>query len=69
MPVDWRREAEAARRTRGDYEAQSRTPAMLERFRKEARRELGAAGTPLLAAKYFNKKPKPEQAGGGGLPS
>ncbi|MBP8155374.1 MAG: DUF2167 domain-containing protein, partial [Nitrospira sp.] len=22
-----------------------------------------------LAAKYFNKKPKPEQAGGGGLPS
>ena len=51
VPVDWRREVTAARRIRGDYEAESRTPAMLERFRKDARRELGAAGTPLLAAK------------------
>ena len=56
VPVDWRREAEAARRTRGDYEAQSRTPQMLERFRKEARRELGAAGTPLLAAKTEDQR-------------
>jgi alcohol-forming fatty acyl-CoA reductase len=49
--IDWRVEVAAARRTRADIEAQSRTPAMLTRFRKEARAELGAAGTPLLAAK------------------
>jgi alcohol-forming fatty acyl-CoA reductase len=49
--VDWRTEVAAARRTRADVEAESRTPAMLARFRKEARAELGAAGIPLLAAK------------------
>lgn len=49
--VDWRDEVTAARRTRTDAEAASRTPDMLERFRKDARRELGAAGTPALAAK------------------
>lgn len=49
--VDWRGEVDAARRTRADAEAESRRPEMLERFRAEARRELGAAGTPLLAAK------------------
>ncbi len=49
--VDWRDEVAAARRTRADAEAESRRPAMLERFRKDARDELGAAGTPLLAAK------------------
>ncbi|HUF33980.1 MAG TPA: HAD-IB family hydrolase [Acidimicrobiales bacterium] len=49
--VDWRAEVAAARRTRADVEAASRTPAMLARFRKEARGELGAAGTPLLASK------------------
>lgn len=49
--VDWRDEVAAARRTRTDAEAASRTPDMLERFRKDARREIGAAGTPLLAAK------------------
>jgi len=51
FPVDWRDEVAAARRTRADAEAESRTPPMLARFRKAARRELGAAGTPLLAAK------------------
>jgi fatty acyl-CoA reductase len=49
--VNWRREVEAARRTRSDVEAQSRTPDMLTRFRKDARAELGAAGTPLLASR------------------
>ncbi len=49
--VDWRDEVAAARRTRADAEAESRTPDMLDRFRKDARRELGAAGTPALAAK------------------
>ena len=51
FPVDWRDEVAAARRTRADAEAESRTPEMLARFRKSARKELGAAGTPLLAAK------------------
>ncbi|HEU5083215.1 MAG TPA: HAD-IB family phosphatase [Acidimicrobiales bacterium] len=49
--VDWRHEVAAARRTRADAEAESRTPDMLARFRKDARRELGAAGTPALASK------------------
>jgi HAD superfamily hydrolase (TIGR01490 family) len=49
--VDWRREVAAARRTRADVEADSRTPKMLQRFHKDARRELGAAGMPLLASR------------------
>jgi fatty acyl-CoA reductase len=51
VDVDWRREVEAARRTRVDTETASRTPERLGEFRKMARHELGAAGTPLLAAK------------------
>lgn len=49
--VAWRKEVDAARRTRADTEATSRTPERLARFAKDARRELGAAGTPLLASK------------------
>ncbi len=49
--VSWANEVAAARRTRGDVEAESRTPDRLTRFAKEARSELGAAGTPLLASK------------------
>ena len=49
--VDWRSEVDAARRTRSDLEAESRTPPRLQRFAKEARAELGAAGTPLLSEK------------------
>jgi HAD superfamily hydrolase (TIGR01490 family) len=49
--IDWRREVDAARRTRADVEARSRTPAMLARFHKDARAELGAAGIPLLASR------------------
>jgi HAD superfamily phosphoserine phosphatase-like hydrolase len=46
---DWRGEVAAARRARSDLDAESRTPARLEILRKAARRELGAAGTALLA--------------------
>ena len=51
IDVDWRSEVTAARRTRADFDAQSRAAEHLEEFRKQARHELGAAGTPLLAAK------------------
>ena len=51
IDIDWRQEVAAARRTRADAEAESRKPEMLERFRSDARKELGAAGIPLLAAK------------------
>jgi HAD superfamily hydrolase (TIGR01490 family) len=47
----WRPEVEAARRARGDADAGSRDPKQLARFQRQARQELGAAGTPLLAAK------------------
>ncbi len=49
--VDWRPEVAAARRARADTDAESRDPKMLARFQREARRELGAAGTPLLSAR------------------
>ena len=56
IEVDWRREVAAARRTRADFDAESRSAAMLEEFRKEARRELGPAGTPLLAEKTEQRR-------------
>jgi fatty acyl-CoA reductase len=49
--VPWRPEVAAARRARADAEAASRDPQLLARFTKEARAELGAAGTPLLASR------------------
>ena len=49
--IAWRPEVEAARRARGDADADSRDPKLLARFQAHARQELGAAGTPLLAAK------------------
>ncbi len=49
--VAWRPEVAAARRARSDADAASREPAALARFAKRARAELGAAGTPLLAAR------------------
>lgn len=49
--VGWRGEVEAARRARADSDAASREPRLLERFARAARSELGAAGTPLLAAR------------------
>jgi len=51
VDVNWRTEVEAARRIRRDTETASRTPERLAGFREQAHRELGAAGTPGLAAK------------------
>ena len=56
LDIGWRAEVDAARRARADAEAESRAPEMLRRFGKEARRELGAAGTPLLAAKTEQRR-------------
>ena len=49
--ADWRAEVAAARRARADTDAASREPKQLARFSKQARSELGAAGTPVLAEK------------------
>ena len=51
LGVDWRLEVSAARRARADADAASRDPKRLAGFRSGARNELGAAGTPALAAK------------------
>ena len=56
VDADWRSEVTGARRAREDAEAQSRTREALEGFRAEARRELGAAGTPALAAKTEQRR-------------
>lgn len=49
--LPWRPEVEAARRARADTDAASREPQRLARFARDARAELGAAGTPVLAAR------------------
>jgi alcohol-forming fatty acyl-CoA reductase len=49
LDIDWREEVSAARRQRGDSEAESRRPELLTRFSKQARNELGGAGLHLLA--------------------
>lgn len=49
--LDWRKEVAAARRLRGDIEADSRGSEQLAARRDEARKELGAAGAPALASK------------------
>ena len=51
VPVDWEEEVQAARHRRTVTEADSRTIEKLAEFRAQARTELGAAGTPALAAK------------------
>ncbi len=51
LGLSWRDEVTSARRLRSDSEAASRQPDRLAHFRAEARRELGAAGAPALAAK------------------
>ncbi len=51
VEVDWRAEVDNARGARVDYEQSSRTPGQLADLRKEAHRQLGAAGTPALADK------------------
>jgi fatty acyl-CoA reductase len=47
--VDWPAEVAAARRARADIDAGSRQPSQLTKFHKQARAELGAAGSPVLA--------------------
>jgi alcohol-forming fatty acyl-CoA reductase len=49
--LPWRPEVDAARRSPADADAESRDPKMLARFGRQARAELGAAGSPVLAAK------------------
>jgi fatty acyl-CoA reductase len=49
--LSWKAEVAASRRLAGDTDALSRQPEQLAGFRKEALRELGAAGAPALAAK------------------
>jgi len=49
--VDWQAEVAAARRLRSDLDAASRSVAMLGRFTRDARREVGAAGAAVLADK------------------
>jgi alcohol-forming fatty acyl-CoA reductase len=49
--IAWRPEVDAARRARADADADSRDSKMLARFQRQARSELGAAGSPVLAAK------------------
>ena len=56
LDVDWRAEVDAARRARADAEADSRAAEALRRFRTQARRELGAAGVPLLAEKTEQRR-------------
>ncbi|MFP3901334.1 MAG: SDR family oxidoreductase [Acidimicrobiia bacterium] len=56
VDVDWRAEVDGARRARTDAEAASRAPEALARFRREAHRELGAAGTPALADKTEHRR-------------
>ena len=51
VDVDWRSEVDSARRIRSETENASRSPEKLAGFREAAHKELGAAGTPALAAK------------------
>jgi HAD superfamily hydrolase (TIGR01490 family) len=51
LGLDWRKEVAAARRLRADFDAESRSSERLAEFRRRARAELGAAGTPALASK------------------
>lgn len=51
VPIDWRNEIETARRARLRCEDESRTVESIERLTKEAKEELGAAGTTALANK------------------
>lgn len=51
VDVDWKAEVDNARRARINNEQSSRTPDRLAELGKEARRQLGAAGTPAIADK------------------
>ncbi len=58
IDVDWKSEVKAARRTRADFDAESRRAERLEDFRKTARYELGAAGSPILSTKTESLRKK-----------
>ncbi len=47
--IDWRAEVAAARRSKSDADAESRSPERLTEFSKQAKHELGSAGGPILA--------------------
>ena len=51
VPLNWREETEAARRTRSYTEDDSRRSENLENFREEAKEELGAPGISVIAGK------------------
>ncbi len=51
VDIDWRTEVETTRRRRMDAEIESRDADRLATFEREARSQLGAAGTALLAAR------------------
>ena len=51
VPLNWREETEAARRTRSYTEDDSRRSENLEKFRGEAKSELGAPGISVIATK------------------
>ena len=56
IDVDWRSEVDGARRPAPTPRPRAARPDALVRFRKEARGELGAAGTPALAAKTEQRR-------------
>jgi alcohol-forming fatty acyl-CoA reductase len=56
LGLDWRKEVASARRLRSDLEAQSRQPDQLAKFRAEAVKELGAAGSPAISAKTEQRR-------------
>ena len=58
LGLSWRKEVAASRRLRSDTEAASRQPDKLRSFRADARKELGAAGAPALAAKTEHLREK-----------
>ena len=49
--LDWHAELGASRRARDDAEAESRLPELATRFHKQARREIGPAGSATVAAR------------------
>ncbi|MEE2682354.1 MAG: HAD-IB family hydrolase [Actinomycetota bacterium] len=51
VPLNWREETEAAKRTRAYTEDDSRRSENLEKFRLEAKEELGAPGISVIASK------------------
>ena len=67
--LNWRKEVAASRRLRGDSRPPAATPTSLRTSASEARKELGAAGAPALAAKTESLRERVgEGAAGRGRP-